>query len=59
MGKSFSTILLAVGAFVMVAVGGFVIATTALGGDDDESAGSSGSDVSGEQHVYMTNLGMT
>jgi hypothetical protein len=59
MGKSFSTILLALGALVMVAVGGFVIVTTALSDDDSETAGSSDTNVSGEQHVYLTNLGMT
>lgn len=59
MGKSFSTILLAVGAFVMVGAGAFLIATTALGDDGDDRSGASSSAESGEQHVYLTNLGMT
>jgi hypothetical protein len=58
MGKSFSTLLLAVGAFLMVGAGAFLIATTALGDDDDDAVGP-GADVSGEQHVLLQNLGMT
>jgi hypothetical protein len=58
MGKSFSTLLLAVGAFLMVGAGAFLIATTALGGDE-EAPSSPGAEVSGEQHVLLQNLGMT
>ena len=58
MGKSFSTILLALGAFFMVGAGAFLIATTALSGDDEESV-SPGVSASGEQHVMLQNLGMT
>ncbi len=56
MGKSFSTILLAAGAFVLVAAGSFFIVTMALGSDNGEASTAA---ASGEQHVYMTNLGMT
>jgi hypothetical protein len=58
MGKSFSTVLLAIAAFVMVAAGAFVLTSMALS-DSDEDSGSAGSAESGEQHVYLTNLGMT
>jgi hypothetical protein len=56
MGKSFSTVLLAIGALIMVGAGAFVIAATALGDDEANSPASAGPD---EQHVYLTNLGMT
>lgn len=60
MGKSFSTILLAIGALVMVGAGAIFIGMTALGeGDGNEPDSAAGSELSGEQHVYLTNLGMT
>jgi hypothetical protein len=55
MGKSFSTMLLAIGALIMVGAGAFVIAATALGDDSSSPAAAE----SGEQHVYLLNLGMT
>lgn len=59
MGKSFSTVLLAVGAFIMVGAGAFLIATTALGDSDDGDNGSPAGTEASEQHVYLMNLGMT
>jgi hypothetical protein len=59
MGKSFSTVLLAIGALIMVGAGALIIATTALGGDGDDVDSSPGTEVSDEQHVYLMNLGMT
>jgi hypothetical protein len=56
MGKSFSTVLLAIGALIMVGAGAFIIMTTALSDDESSSPAASGPD---EQHVYLTNLGMT
>ena len=56
MGKSFSTVLLAIGALIMVGAGAFIITTTALSDDGSSDAGSGEVD---EQHVYLTNLGMT
>lgn len=58
MGKSLSTLLLAVGAFLIVGAGAFMIATTALG-DDESDVASPGAALSGEQHVLLQNLGMT
>jgi hypothetical protein len=55
MGKSLSTMLLAIGALIMVGAGVFFIAATALGDDNDSPAAAE----SGEQHVYLLNLGMT
>ena len=59
MGKSISTLLLALGAFVMVGAGAFVIATTALSDDANENGEPATATISGEQHVYLINLGMT
>ena len=59
MGKSFSTILLAIGALVMVGAGALVIGMTALGDSGDDADSSPASALSGEQHVYLMNLGMT
>jgi hypothetical protein len=58
MGKSFSTVLLAIGALVMVGAGAFVITVTTLG-SEDESDSTAAVSLSGEQHVVLLDLGMT
>jgi hypothetical protein len=58
MPRNISTLLLAIAVFAIVGIGGFVIASAALGGDS-VSQGSPGAVVAGEQRVLFSNLGMT